>query len=42
MGDSAVAPQVEVPLRTLANRLVHKGLLVRITGKSKRSDQDTE
>lgn len=26
----------------IADRLVHKGLLVRITGKSKRSDQDTE
>lgn len=25
----------------IADRLVHKGLLVRITGKSKRSDQDT-
>jgi DNA replication protein DnaC len=26
----------------IADRLVHKGLLVRITAKSKRSDQDTE
>ena len=26
----------------IADRLVHKSLLVRITGKSKRSDQDTE
>ena len=25
----------------IADRLVHKGLLVRITGKSKRSDQET-